>query len=323
MKISVAMCTYNGARFLHEQLESIAAQTRPPDELVVCDDGSQDDTPRIIEDFASRAPFAVRLFHNETNLGPIRNFERAISLCQGDIIALSDQDDIWFQHKLRRMEDRFKRHPHVGLIFTALKIGDELWPPLMRRSLLPNANTARKRYDKVGANRSFTLLMKHNLATGAAMAFRARFRDIALPFAPDGVMMHDEWIALVVSSVARVRFDSMPSMQYRQHEEQHTKAFSSLSDQDARRVYYLCYIHQLETLHERLSKYGAAWSDFGADDAKRKLRQIESKIAHLQARRQLSDARWKRLPTVARETLSLRYFHYSNGVRSLGVDLLQ
>ena len=92
---SVAMCTYNGARFLGAQLASVAAQARAPDELVVCDDRSTDETARVVEEFAAAAPFRVRLHVNERNLGTTRNFERAVSLCEGDLIALSDQDDVW------------------------------------------------------------------------------------------------------------------------------------------------------------------------------------------------------------------------------------
>src|ERR687894_3003245 len=101
-RFSVAMCTYNGARFVAEQLASVAAQTRPPDELVVCDDGSTDETCRLVEEFAARAPFPVRLFVNERNLGSTRNFGRAVALCEGDLVALSDQDDVWHPEKLER-----------------------------------------------------------------------------------------------------------------------------------------------------------------------------------------------------------------------------
>src|SRR3954470_19039846 len=85
---SVAMCTYNGARFLGAQLASVAAQTRPPDELVVCDDRSTDETADIVRAFASRAPFPVRLHVNEENLGSTKNFERALSFCEGEVIVL-------------------------------------------------------------------------------------------------------------------------------------------------------------------------------------------------------------------------------------------
>src|SRR6266567_6944512 len=103
-RISVAMCTYNGARFLREQLESIAAQSRLPDELVVCDDGSTDETVETIKAFVGRAPFAVRLEINSKNLGSTKNFEKAIGLCEGEIIALADQDDVWKPQKLAVLE---------------------------------------------------------------------------------------------------------------------------------------------------------------------------------------------------------------------------
>ncbi len=327
MKMSVAMCTYNGARFLDEQLHSLAAQHRPPDELVVCDDGSIDQTPEIIAEFAARAPFEVRFFRNEKNLGPVRNFEKAIGLCQGDIITPCDQDDVWFPHKLQSLETIFNRHARVGLVFTALEIGDDVWPPRPRSLWPPRAGAWRenifgRRYAQVGTHRSFDVLMRHNLVTGASMAFRARFRELALPFAPDGILMHDAWIALVIAAVSGVRFDWRPSMQYRQHQEQHTKAFEALSGQSSRRIYYAAYILQLETLQSRLQN-AVAWSDYGARDMERKIRQIETKITHLKSRLQLCDAKWKRLPTVARETASLRYFRYSNGLKSAAVDLLR
>src|SRR3712207_5989304 len=100
MSLSVALCTYDGARYLPEQLESLARQRRLPDELVVCDDGSADDTVDVVRRFADRAPFAVRLSLNPQNLGFVKNFEQAIRLCRGDLIALADQDDVWHPQKL-------------------------------------------------------------------------------------------------------------------------------------------------------------------------------------------------------------------------------
>src|SRR5215470_8302349 len=109
--ISVAMCTYNGARFLAEQLGSLAAQSRLPDELVVCDDGSTDESAEIVKDFARHAPFPVRLEVNEENLGATKNFEKAIGLCRGEVIALSDQDDVWYPKKLELHESVFVADP--------------------------------------------------------------------------------------------------------------------------------------------------------------------------------------------------------------------
>src|SRR5690349_17434303 len=118
MRISIALCTYNGGPFLAEQLASYVQQTRLPDELVVCDDCSSDNTMAILRDFAARAPFAVRLHQNAANLRSTRNFEQAIRLCTGDVIALSDQDDVWLPEKLERMERTLAADPEISLVFS-------------------------------------------------------------------------------------------------------------------------------------------------------------------------------------------------------------
>ena len=100
MRISIAMTTYNGSKYLKEQLDSFTKQTHLPDELVVTDDGSSDDTLEILENFAKKASFEVLIFRNNTNLGYAMNFGHAIGLCTGDLIFLSDQDDIWFPEKI-------------------------------------------------------------------------------------------------------------------------------------------------------------------------------------------------------------------------------
>ena len=103
MKISVAMCTFNGGPFLGEQLQSIAAQDRPPDELVICDDGSTDETLDAVGRFARSVPLPVRLEINRQRLGSSANFAKAVGMCRGDWIFLADQDDFWPKGKVRRM----------------------------------------------------------------------------------------------------------------------------------------------------------------------------------------------------------------------------
>src|SRR5437879_6214343 len=129
MRLSIAMCTYNGARFLKEQLDSIASQTCSPDEVIVCDDHSSDGTVQVIERFASGAPFPVKLQVNETNLGSTKNFEKAIGLCQGEVIALADQDDVWSSIKLERLIAAFESDPNLGLVFSDAQLVDECLLP--------------------------------------------------------------------------------------------------------------------------------------------------------------------------------------------------
>ena len=102
--ISVAMATYNGERFLEEQLRSLGEQTTLPDELVVCDDTSTDRTPQILAQFAKRASFPVKLFTNDQRLGWRKNFLKAARLCTSEYIAFCDQDDVWLKEKLAVVE---------------------------------------------------------------------------------------------------------------------------------------------------------------------------------------------------------------------------
>src|ERR1044072_4409392 len=124
------MCTYNGAEFLTAQWESILAQSRKPDEVVVCDDGSSDGTRSLLEQLAQKSSVPVTLRFNEQNLGSVKNLEQAIRLCTGEIIALSDQDDVWRRDKLQLIEDAFTQHYAAGIVFSDAKIVDENLEPL-------------------------------------------------------------------------------------------------------------------------------------------------------------------------------------------------
>ncbi len=122
--ISIAMCTYNGARFLQEQLDSFSAQTHLPDEVVVCDDGSTDETMEILERWASNVPFEARIVRNEKNLGFAKNFEKAVSLCTKDVVFLSDQDDIWLPEKLARMTEILENSSETAAVFCEAQLVD-------------------------------------------------------------------------------------------------------------------------------------------------------------------------------------------------------
>src|SRR6266849_8380108 len=134
--VSVALCTYNGARYLTPQLASILSQTLSPDELVICDDGSEDGTLDLLRAFSQTARFAVRIFENQhARLGSTKNFEKAIELCTGDLIALADQDDVWRPHKLDHLCRSLGENPSAGYAFsdaelvsaTGRGLGQTLW----------------------------------------------------------------------------------------------------------------------------------------------------------------------------------------------------
>jgi glycosyltransferase involved in cell wall biosynthesis len=128
-RISVALCTYNGARFLPAQLESILAQTRLPDEVHVFDDCSTDNSVELLVRFAPQAAFPVHIHRNAERKGSILNFEQAIRACSGTLIALSDQDDIWHPERLQRSEEALQQHPGTGAVFTDGLLIDEAGEP--------------------------------------------------------------------------------------------------------------------------------------------------------------------------------------------------
>lgn len=214
MRRSIAMCTYNGGRFLRDQLDSIAAQTLPPDELVICDDGSTDDTVAIAEDFRVRSDFKVHLSVNETRLGVTRNFSQAIAACTGDLIFLSDQDDVWLPNKLQQLTICFEERPELGLAFGDLALMSHDGQPLNRTQWERLGFTGRlRRAAESGA--LFEVLLRFNVVNGAASAFRASLRPFILPIPDDWV--HDEWVALIASAAAPTAVVAEVVARYRQH----------------------------------------------------------------------------------------------------------
>lgn len=197
--ISVALCTHNGQRYLAEQLESIARQTRLPDELIVCDDASSDATLGLIEQFATDCRFPVRLEVSCDRLGVTRNFDRAITLCSGEIIVLCDQDDVWYPNKLERLEKTLNRHPQAAFTFSD---GDLLNDSgsLGTSSLWSFNPEIEKAIDGMFLRNPLAVLLRENVVTGAAMAFRAWLKAIVLPLPESWI--HDYWIAILGSVFA-------------------------------------------------------------------------------------------------------------------------
>jgi glycosyltransferase involved in cell wall biosynthesis len=212
--ISVAICTYNGGRFLSEQLKSIGKQSRPPCEVIICDDVSTDSTVEIVKGFAGDAPFPVRFERNEVNLGSTRNFEKAIGLCRGDAIALCDQDDIWERDKLQRMGQVLECEPDVGGVFSDAVLVDEDSQP-MAESLWERAQFTSTMQATLNGNSAALMLLEKNTVTGATFLFRSRFVKLVVPIPSEWV--HDAWIALLIATQSRLRALPDRLMSYRLH----------------------------------------------------------------------------------------------------------
>jgi glycosyltransferase involved in cell wall biosynthesis len=318
--ISVAMCTYNGGRFLSEQLESIAVQTRLPDELIVCDDRSTDGSGEIIRNFARHAPFAIRLEVNTNNLGSTKNFEKAIGLCQREIIALADQDDVWHAEKLSRIADVLEHDEHIGAVFSDAELIGEDSQPLagtLWSSFLFNSSE-QKKFER---GQGLKVLLKHATVTGATMTFRSKFRDLTLPIPSSQV--HDHWIALLIASVSQLAPIRTPLVRYRRHQAQQIGPGTDSLWQmmrlarDAGRNVYFGEVERFSEICERLCDRSETFHPHP-----NALRLIRQKIRHRKARGSLPSSKLLRLPLLIREIATYRYWRYSNGFGSVAKDLL-
>ncbi|MBI3608473.1 MAG: glycosyltransferase family 2 protein [Nitrospirae bacterium] len=332
-RVSVALCTYNGARYLKDQLDSIAAQTLPPHELVICDDRSTDDTAAIVQAFASHAPFPVRFSVNHANLGSTKNFEQAIQRCEGDLIALSDQDDVWRPRKLERMVSAFAASPEVGAVFSDGEVVDDRLRPL-GYGLWEAAGFGPRRRERFEHGQAVEVLLKNNVVTGATLAFRRDFLKAILPI--PAAWVHDSWIALLITAIGRVAIIDEPLVLYRHHSRQQIGVTrragssglawvrSSLADVLMNINGYVVkgdeeysmYADQYRLACERLAATLDP-SDRGI------LSRCRAKADHFQARADMSHRRWMRFPMVMHELLGLRYHRYSSGYKSLARDLVR
>jgi glycosyltransferase involved in cell wall biosynthesis len=283
------MCTYNGAAYLSEQLESLATQTRAPDELIVCDDNSTDGgTAEIVRAFARNSPFEVRCSVNQKTLGSKMNFENAIARCKGDVIFLCDQDDVWSQNKLARVEAAFLAAPEAGFVFSDAQVVDE-----NLQSLSNLCDGFKEKFPAAEPVWIFRSLLPVNLVTGATMAFRSTFRDLVLPIPSDTVFQHDAWIALIIGAVAPAVFLNEPLIKYRQHTTQqigvsipgtkYERRASPLIDAVNQYPYPTAEIHAFKTAYARLTTKGPELATAeNMADLRAWITRLENEKAHLE-----------------------------------------
>lgn len=322
VRVSVAMCTYNGGPYVLEQLETIRRQTRLPDELIVCDDASTDDTASVVRTFAATAPFAVHLHVNIQRLGTSRNFQQAIEATCGEIIFLADQDDLWRPEKVAEMLAVFDgERDATGLVFSDGDVVDSaggtrgyrLWTSV---DFTPGE---RRLFDK---GRGFEVLLKHNVVTGAGAAFRAEFKPLVLPIPAEGV--HDAWIALLIASVAGVRAVSAPLIQYRHHDRNQigaSKATVARTVKHALRSggdFYAGLSVQSTKAAERLGMWPASSHLHYAR------RRLLERALFARFRAEMPVDRIRRVPSVLSQILTGAYHRYArHGLRSAAADFLR
>lgn len=218
MKISVALCTYNGERFLKAQLDSIFDQTLPVNEIIICDDGSTDQTEAILREYQKKHPETVKIYINGTNLKSVKNFEKAISYCTGEIIFLSDQDDIWEKEKTKRFIEHFNASPSINAICSNGIIIDNDGNPVDQLTIWSVPELLQQA--GITVNYFNVIAFIENIATGAGMAFRSSLRKDILPIPEKNGFHHDEWIALVSAYQNGFIVIEDPLFRYRVHDNQ-------------------------------------------------------------------------------------------------------
>lgn len=316
-KISVALCTYNGELYLSDQLESIVKQTRLPDEIIVCDDCSTDSTLEILDNFQKISPIPLKIYANEKNLGVSKNFEKAISLCSGDIIFLSDQDDVWLPEKIEKLTEVFNCNKDCLYVFSDAYVVDNDLCPLgytMWESVSFNS-FQRKKFLK---GQQLEILLKHNVVTGATMAFRSELNEIVLPI-PE-IWIHDAWIGLLGSILGKGCFIEEPLIYYRQHNNQLIggkkrgivdKLRIALSNISIADLNYTLEKEKHRILNDRVFKHVGKVNN-----------KIEDKIHHLEQRVKINkSSNLLDFKIVILELLLKRYFKYSNGFWSATKDI--
>jgi glycosyltransferase involved in cell wall biosynthesis len=315
------MCTFNGAPFVWEQLESIAAQTRLPDELIVLDDRSTDRTMEIIHSFAANARFPVRAKVNEVNCGVTQNFQSAISLCQGEIIALCDQDDIWNPRKLVRIAEIFDHSSATAAVFSDGELIDSSSRALRKR-LWGTFFFGRKDQWRFRRGQGLSVLLKRSVVTGATLAFRKRFCELVLPI--PAAHVHDYWIAILLSCCGDIQPIPEALIQYRQHGKQQIgpgPARLSLVNRTKKglQVDRQSYLAEVTCLKDICTRLDAQKSEFPFRESAMDL--ITKKIMHRSARATLPASKLRRLPTVFRQMVNRGYWNYSGGWKSVAKDV--
>lgn len=216
--VSVVVCTYNGAQYLKEQLDSILRQTRRPDQVIIQDDASTDSTMEILEEYTNKYPF-IQIYRNKENKGFRDNFFEAISNATCDYIALSDQDDVWTDN-------------HIEVLLNLIgdndvACGNSLFVDEHLHSLNVKMSDAQKikQFPKRKEDRILPILYNNNFCQGTCLLARRTFLQSIFPI-PDTMKYHDIWIALSACVNNGIEYTPEVINYYRQHSKSITPIYS-------------------------------------------------------------------------------------------------
>jgi glycosyltransferase involved in cell wall biosynthesis len=313
--VSVAMAVYNGEQYLSAQLESIAGQTRPPDELVITDNTSNDATPSIVAAFADKVQFRVVFRVNDRNLGVAKNFERAISYCTGDIIFLADADDVWVPHKIERQMAPFLTSDEVVLVLSDRELVNSRLEPLGQTwCQLTKCGPRAHRQIEQG---KFSALLRTQLS-GNSMAFRATLKKLLLPMEVDD--WHDYWLGILAASFGKTVFIAEPLVKYRLHDNQNSGMKMAMMSRSSQLRHRFATTASLDEsmlgvrILEKLLELKPSDADRIAD--------VAAWAGHQVSRLGFASPETSRFRAIVGELVSARYSRYASGIFSAVKDLV-
>jgi glycosyltransferase involved in cell wall biosynthesis len=317
--VTVALCTHNGAPYIEQQVLSIVTQVPAPFEIVLGDDASTDGTVELAESVAKAhgVPLVVR--RHDPALGVSGNFADAIAHARGDLIALSDQDDVWHPGKLAAHLERFAADADLLLTHSDARLVDAVGTPTGSTLLDALEATAAER---AGLERgdAFATLLRRNLVTGATVVLRRRLVDAALPVAHGWV--HDEWLAAIAAATGTLRLLPAQLIDYRQHGGNQIGARRpSMSDRWAKLR------EQREprasALVARTTALVSALEGLGEAVPPERLAAARARLAHERRRRALPRVPIARIPRILAAAVRGDYSRYSRGSIDMLRDLVQ
>jgi glycosyltransferase involved in cell wall biosynthesis len=317
MRISVALATYNGERFLAEQLASIAAQDRVPDEVVIRDDCSSDGTRRIVEAFARDFPGRVDFAVNAVRLGVTGNFAAALSATTGDLVLLSDQDDVWYRHRVAQAEQAFEADPSLRLLFADARLVDARGRPL-GTTQMQSLGMREDEGTRIRSGLAFEVFATRNLPLGATVCIRRAVLDDAMPIPAS--WLHDEWIALIAAAAGRIVYVDAPVIDYRQHGGNVLGA----APRSIRDKVGAVFAPKRDVRKELVARATVLGDRVRAMRAPSRLQSVcDEMLVHARVRGSLPATRLLRIVPILREASSGRYTRCSIGWRAMVVDLLR
>ena len=323
LSVGVALATYNGELFLHDQLVSVLGQSRLPDEIVVSDDQSTDQTLAIVREVlegpCADAGITLRIISHDTPAGAAANFANALAHCTTDLVALCDQDDVWLPHKLESLAAHFDANPELLMVHSDAELIDEEGRQLGMRVLDSLRITKAERRD-LESGHGIHALARRNLVTGQTAMLRRTLVDLAGDI-PEG-FVHDEWWALVASSCDALVLDPGVFQHYRQHGRNEIGADKSgwqrLRERLAESQSSFRARHR--TRHEGLAAFLDS-NQWPGTDAARQL--LKGRIAHYEWQAGLPRSRWARLMPIKWRYWRGDYRRYRRGLFDAMRDFFQ